>query len=232
MRNATDILLYIVTSVLSSICVMVAWQRLPVHSEEVPVLSGLAPDQGRTLLEARGLRLVIDGEHEDLTQSPGTLTLQRPLAGSQLGRGDEVHAELVRAPSARHVPPVEGHPLDAAREALTGAGLRLGRVVEVPSATVAKGNVVRSLAPAGSELPPDSAVDVEISIGAPLAAVPQLVGKSLSRAKDLAAKAGFAVGVVKYGSNDDYDQGVVISQSPASDMTAAPGTKIDVTVND
>ncbi len=211
---------------------VVGWQHLSAHTVEVPLLGGLSAEQGRGLLEARGLRLVLDGEREDLTQTPGALTQQRPLPGSQLEHGDEVHAMLVRAPSARHVPTIDGQTTDAARAALVAVGLRLGRVVETQSASVAKGNIVRSLAPAGSELPPDTAVDVEVSTGSPLAPVPQLVGKSLSRAKDLATKAGFVVGVVHYGSNDDYDQGVVISQTPTSDTTAAPGTKIDLTVND
>jgi len=37
---------------------------------------------------------------------------------------------------------------------------------------------------------------------------------------------------VKYGSNDDFDTGVVIKQDPAANAPATPGSKVDLTVND
>ena len=45
-------------------------------------------------------------------------------------------------------------------------------------------------------------------------------------------KAGFAVGSTRYGSHDDYDSGVVISQNPVAGAQATPGVKIDLVIND
>jgi beta-lactam-binding protein with PASTA domain len=59
-----------------------------------------------------------------------------------------------------------------------------------------------------------------------------VIGKSRSGAKEVLEKAGFVVGTLRVGSSDDYDTGVVIRQNPAANSTAAPGSKIDLTIND
>ena len=47
-----------------------------------------------------------------------------------------------------------------------------------------------------------------------------------------ALAAGFAVGATRYGSNDDFEQGIVIRQNPAAGSQASPGVKIDLVIND
>ncbi|MGZ3406157.1 MAG: PASTA domain-containing protein [Polyangia bacterium] len=75
-------------------------------------------------------------------------------------------------------------------------------------------------------------MDLQLSAGPAAQAVPSVVGKSKSGAKDVLEKAGFTVGTLRVGSNDDYDSGVVIRQQPPANTQAAPGTKIDLTIND
>jgi serine/threonine-protein kinase len=206
--------------------------RLPVNAVEVPPVVTLSPEQARALLEPRGLLLVIDGEREDDRVSAGMVSEQRPLGGSRLRRGDEVHASLARAVTMKHVPNLAGLTGDAARAALAQAGLRAGNVADALSDTVARGLVTSSTPPSGAEVRPDALVDFSISAGPLTAAVPSVIGKRLSAAKDLLEKAGFAVGGTKYGSNDDYEQGIVIKQNPAGGVQATPGVKIDLVIND
>jgi serine/threonine-protein kinase len=205
---------------------------LPVQTVEVPPLGGLSTEQARGLLEPRGLLLVLDGERADDKVPPGTVSAQRPLGGSRLKRGDQVYAQLARAGEPLHVPKLAGMTLDAAKEALGQAKLRLGRTVEAPSDQVTKGLVAASDPAAGSEAKPDTVVDVTVSAGPATQPVPSVVGKSRSTARSLLEKAGFAVGATRYGSNDDYEQGVVIGQNPPAGSQASPGVKIDLTIND
>ena len=86
--------------------------RLPVHAVDVPSLSGLTPEQARGLLEPRGLLLILDEERPDERAAPGTLIDQRPLAGSRLRRGEDVHAAVAEAV---RVPKVVGMTVDAAQ---------------------------------------------------------------------------------------------------------------------
>jgi serine/threonine-protein kinase len=206
--------------------------RLPVHAVDVPSLTGLTPDQARGLLEPRGLLLILDEERADDRAPPGTLVDQRPLAGSRLRRGEDVHAAVAKAAAPSKVPKVAALTVDAARDLLEQAKLKVGAVTEAPSATLAKGQIIGSSPQAGAEVRADSAVDLQVSAGPSAQPVPSVLGKSRSTAKALLEKAGFAVGSLKYGSNDDYDSGVVIRQDPAANAPAAPGSKVDLTIND
>jgi serine/threonine-protein kinase len=205
---------------------------LPVSTVEVPPLSGLSTEQSRGLLEPRGLLLVIDGERTDDRVAPGTVAEQHPLGGSRLKRGDAVHAQLARAPDPTHIPKLVGMTVDAARDALAAIKLKVGRVVEQPSDAQARGLVTESAPAAGADARPDTLVDLMVSAGPATQPVPSVIGKRMATAKGLLEKAGFAVGSTKYGSNDDYDQGVVISQNPPAGSQASPGVKIDLTIND
>ncbi|HUS63037.1 MAG TPA: PASTA domain-containing protein, partial [Kofleriaceae bacterium] len=102
--------------------------RLPVTAAEVPPLVGLSPEQARGLLEPRGLLLAIDGEVATSAVPAGSLAEQRPLGGSRLRRGDEVHATLARAAAPLAVPTVAGMTVDAAKEAIGKLKLKVGRV--------------------------------------------------------------------------------------------------------
>jgi serine/threonine-protein kinase len=206
--------------------------RLPVPAVDVPSLTGLTAEQARGLLEPRGLLLILDEERQDATAPPGTLMDQRPLAGSRLRRGEDVHAVVARAMALVKVPKLAGLTVDAARDLLEQQKLKIGSVAEASSATLPKGQIIASTPAAGAEAKPDATIDLQVSAGPAAQPVPSVVGKSRSGAKALLEKSGFAVGAVKYGSNDDYDSGVVIRQDPAANAQAAPGSKVDLTIND
>ncbi len=203
--------------------------RLPVHAVDVPSLSGLTPEQARGLLEPRGLLLILDEERPDERAAPGTLVDQRPLAGSRLRRGEDVHAAVAKAV---RVPKLVGMTVDAARDALEQLKMKAGAVTEVSSATAPKGQVLTQAPTAGAEARADATVDLQVSSGPAAQPVPSVIGKSRSGAKDALEKAGFAVGTLHVGSNDDYDSGIVIRQQPAANTQAPPGTKVDLTIND
>jgi serine/threonine-protein kinase len=206
--------------------------RLPVNAVEVPPLVGLSAEQARGLLEPRGLLLVIDGERADATVPPGVLLEQRPLGGSRLRRGDEVHSSLSKVQPMAHVPNVVGMTPEQAKEALEKAHLKPGPVTPGASATVAQGQVAATTPAVGAETPAETAVALTVSAGPETKAVPSVIGKRLSVAKGVLEKEGFAVGSTRYGSNDDYEQGQVIKQNPPAGAQASAGVKIDLVIND
>jgi serine/threonine-protein kinase len=206
--------------------------RLPVDAVEVPPIAGLSPEQARGLLEPRGLLLVLDAEKLDDKVAPGSLCDQSPLGGSRLHRGDLVHATLAKAGGPHLVPKLVGLTVDAARDQLAQAKLSVGKVTDAPSDTVPRGQVAASSPEAGADVKAESAVDLTLSTGPSTQPVPSVIGKRLSKAKELLEKAGFAVGATKYGSNDDYEQGIVIGENPPAGSQASPGVKIDLTIND
>jgi serine/threonine-protein kinase len=105
-------------------------------------------------------------------------------------------------------------------------------VTEVSNTTVPKGQVLTQAPSAGAESRSDGTVDLQVSGGPAAQPIPSVIGKSKSGARELLEKAGFAVGTLHVGSNDDYDTGIVIRQQPAANTQAPPGTKVDLTIND
>jgi beta-lactam-binding protein with PASTA domain len=228
------VLVAMVTAGTYLVMYFVVGPRLPVTTSEVPSLAGLNVDQARALLEPRALVLVLDGERPVDKVAVGSLTHQTPLAGSRLHRGGEVHA-FVATTAPPKVPKLAGMTAAEAQNELGDVKLRPGKITEEASSAVLRGQVVSSSPPEGTVLKPDAPVDLVVSSGpsAPsTTSVPSVVGKKLVKARELLEQAGFAVGATRYGSNDDYDQGVVIRQSPSGNGAASPGAKVDLVIND
>ena len=61
--------------------------------------------------------------------------------------------------------------------------------------------------------------------------VPKVTGRGLGVAKQAITSAGLTIGEVKYGRNEDVDEGIVMRQTPAAATKAAAGSKVDLLVN-
>lgn len=213
---------------------------LAVQHVDVPQLMGLLPDQARGLTEPLGLSLIIDGQREPDGDKPGTgnvptagtLFDQRPLQGSRLRRGSEVHATLALPITKVAVPGLAGQPLAAAQKALSEAGLRPGTVSEVLNPGIAPGAVVGSDPPAGAQLRRGEAVALQVSKASEQVAVPSLRGKGLGSARQLLEQAGLSLGDVRKGSDDNAGDGVILRQDPPAGTAVAKGHKVNIVVND
>ena len=54
----------------------------------------------------------------------------------------------------------------------------------------------------------------------------------MTRAKKTLEDAGFKVGTTRTGSSDNFDEAVIIKQEPAADTPAAPGSPVNLVVNE
>lgn len=201
---------------------------------DVPQIVGLTPDQARGLAEPLGLFLVIDGQRESDSDkiAVGSVMEQRPLQGSRLKKGGEVHATLALPVSKVAVPGIVGQPLAAAQKALADLGLKAGTVTEVPNPTVPIGAIIASEPPSGTQLRKGESVSLQVSKGGEQAQVPNLRGRSLGAARKALEQAGLVLGDVRKGSDDNAADGAILKQDPAPGAAVAKGAKVDVTVND
>lgn len=208
--------------------------HLSTQAVEVPQVVGLTVEQGRALTEPLGLMLVLDGEKESDSDrlAPGSLFDQRPMKGSRILRGGEVHASVATAPQLLVIPGLGGQALDAAKRQLQQAGLRVGNVSEVPSPTVALGMIIATVPAAGEKLRRGEPVDLQVSKGGEQVPVPSLRGKSTGGAKAALEQVGLVLGGVRKGSDDNAADGVVLSQSPAANTPVLKGQKVDIVIND
>jgi beta-lactam-binding protein with PASTA domain len=198
---------------------------------EVPSVLGMKPEQARDVLQARDLTLSLAGERPDPKVLPGTVSVQAPLPGTQAPRGTGVQATIASA-SAGAVPNLIGARGEDALRQLAAAGLQVGERKATASTTIPAGSVVQTEPPAGAPVAPGSTVSLVLSSGSPATTVPKVTGMRLSKARKALEDAGFRVGRIRIGSNDDKMGGVILKQEPPDGTATAPGTEIDLVVNE
>jgi len=198
---------------------------------EVPSVLGLPAQSARALIESRGLMFVVGEEREDAKAPAGNIVAQRPMEGSRIERGQAVDVSVAKAPALIKAPGLVGMTLSEAKLRVETAKLALGKVVEENSPEAKAGNVISQSWAEGSEIKVGTAVDLVVSKGVGTIAVPSVVGRSLSKAKDELQKAGFTVGNLKSRSDEDHSDGLILEQTPAAGQQAPKGSPVDLVVN-
>lgn len=199
---------------------------------EVPSINGVSVEQARDLLRARDLLLTLQAERPDPIIPAGKIAGQVPLAGSRTPRGAAIQAFVSAGASAVAIPVLAGARPEDAVEQLRNHKLAPGHRREEASDTVAAGLVIGTEPPAGRSVAPDAEVTLIISTGRVLKAVPKVLGFRLGKAQKTLEAAGFKLGTTRTGSSDYYDEEVVIKQDPADSAMAAPGSAVNLVVNE
>ena len=168
----------------------------------------------------------------DSDQPPGTALGTYPAAGSKVAKPAPgapraaVAVAVAREPVIA-VPDVTSLAPFPAVNALSQAGFQVTAVYQ-PSDSVAKGSVIGTDPPAGTQLKNGSPVNLLISTGTAGVDVPNVVGQAKAAAEAALTGAGF--GVTETIVNGGPTQtGLVISQSPSSGQ-APKGSAVAITI--
>ncbi len=146
---------------------------------EVPSVVGAQYDAAKAQLEGLGFTVIPKYKTTDAAAA-GTVLAQDPVEGTKLANRAPVTLTVAKKPTSVAVPSLTGMTLADAQAALTSAGLKIGTQGEAPDATVEVGHIVSSNPVAGTLVPKGSFVDVVVSTGPELVAVPDLVSGCLS----------------------------------------------------
>ncbi len=128
------------------------------------------------------------------------------------------------------IPVLTGVPEEQAFETLQDMDLKV-RTVRESSNEIGTGLVIRTDPPSGSNVEPRSVVDVVVSAGPEKFGVPNVIGENVDVARAQIEAQGFFVGAREYVETEDFDENVVIAQSPDGGTTAAPGATVDLIVS-
>jgi len=193
----------------------------------VPDVVGMRAEAADELLSARKLRLVVRERRADPAVAVGSVIEQNPLAQSRVTSGGEVAVVLSTGPAQRTVPNIVGQALEAAQKLLEEAGLKPGALTE---GDTGEPNTVTAVSPAvGAVVEPGSAV--ALTVARPKVAVPKLLNKRMSLAREALEKAGLVVGDVSEIYNSRRRGNVVLTQDPEGGAKVAPGTKVNLVIN-
>lgn len=193
----------------------------------VPDLKGKTVAEATTSLENMQLILGQQDAKADDNAPKGTIISQDPAAGENIEQGQAVNITVSSGKEQTTVPDlVDLARVDDARIALTDARLILGKQTEVDS-DKAEGAIVSQSVPANSTVDVGTRVDVEISSGK--VAVPDVVNKTKTQARNDLINAGFQVQVT-YEATDAAAPGTVLAQTPTAKSLAKKGTTVTITV--
>lgn len=232
--TASVILTSFTTALVTAVATVLLMQRLAVAPAEqrvpVPDLTGLTQQDALTNLQARGLTLRIGGRKVSRDKPADTVLSQSLLAGTKVDPGTTVTVVIAdEAPPS--VPDVRHRTTGEATLLLEQAGYKIAFGEPVPHDSIPKGKIISQVPAAETPLEAGRTVTVLLSDGPRLGEVPRLLGQSVNRAKKAIEDAGFAVGTIQWDYDPDWGPYAVLRQTPGPGEQAAPGTAINMVVN-
>ena len=195
-----------------------------------PDLIGQTFEQAQTTIAATELRLETGESIFSETVPAGVIVSTDPEPGGGIKPDGTISASVSQGPERYLVPDVKGETPEVASTAITGANLALGGRTEAFDNNVPEGLVAKTDPKIGSELKPDTRVDLIISKGPKPVNVPKVVGTRIKAANDTLTALGLEV-----NRSDSYSESVdknkVISVKPKAGTTVNSGSTVDVVVS-
>ncbi len=156
----------------------------------------------------------------------GTVLALAKGTPAQVTKGGDVALVVSSGPEPRTIPDgLVGKPVDQATATLKGLGLTV-KTSEDFSDAIAKGNVISVTPGVGAQAEKGSSVQLVVSKGPPLVAVPDVKGLSVDDAAAKLEAAGFTVSDVKGSPRKD-----VTSTDPPAGTMVKPGSDIVLTTS-
>ena len=127
------------------------------------------------------------------------------------------------------VPLVQGLPVAKAEQEISAAHLR-STVVDQPSASVAKGDVISTNPAQGNNVKANTLVTLFVSSGPKAVSVPDVVNQQVSAAQSTLTSAGLNVKQVT-DATSTAPQGQVTRESPVAGTSVSPGSTVTIYVS-
>ncbi len=193
---------------------------------KVPGVVGQMEANALSALQAAGFTPV---PTQVTTNQPlGIVISQSPGPGAEAKKGANVQIAVSVGPGVAQVPGgLAGRPVATAKRLLVKAGFNPIEST-TPSTTVPAGRVIATTQPAGTTLPKNSTVGLEVSSGPAQVTVLGVVGRTGADATSLLTAAGFHVTTTETASA--MPVGTVLAEAPAGGTPAALGSTVVLTL--
>ncbi len=217
-----------IINVCASVAIVVSLGPEPVLVPDVVGLSQAGAEAG---IIGVGLFVGEVSEVFNATVPAGVVISQEPVSGTEVLTGSTVALVVSKGPQPVYVPNVVGMMQANAAAAISGAGLTVGVVTEVYSATIPAGRVISQTPDAGTQALPGSAVALVVSKGPEPVEVPDVVGQTPANAEAAVIAAGLTLGTVTEAYSATIPAGVVCSQNPIPGTPVPPGSAVALVVS-
>ena len=152
-----------------------------------------------------------------------------PAAGTPTERGSTVTLVLSSGPEQVTVPDVQGEDVEDARSTLQAAGLA-ANATEQEDLEAQPGTVLAQSPAPGTAVDKGSTVALTVAVEPAEVTVPEVIGRTSSRAIDILTAAGLVPNQVTEPVGDERDDGRVIAQAPEAGGTAERDSRVTITV--
>lgn len=195
---------------------------------ELPELVGLETDRARERVTALGLTYEASSEVYHAQAAAGLVLAQSPLPGQLARPGAPVRVTVSLGPQRVTVPDVRGLSERQARIIIEQLGFTTTIVSQ--DAPVRSGQVLRTAPAAGTELAVPTEVELIVSRGFDVAAVPDLLGRHAEDVEDILDELGLRLGVVSFDETSIDAPGRVIGQTPPAGYNLRSGGRVAIQV--
>ncbi|WP_155057115.1 Stk1 family PASTA domain-containing Ser/Thr kinase [Streptomyces blattellae] len=196
----------------------------------IPSVINLSLDEAKEKLEGDDYQLVVKTETRESPDAPNTVLEQDPVPGQEVEKGSTITLTISKAEEKATVPDVTGQSCDAAKAQMDANNLT-GNCVDVETADPnLVGKVINTTPAAGSSVDKDSTIQINIGKAQQQTAVPNVVGGTVSQARQTLQAQGFTNIQFANGS-DQSDTAIVTAQDPGANTPVGDpaGTTITLT---
>ncbi len=193
----------------------------------VPEVVGLDRELAVQRLEERGFEVEVEQE-ASAEFDAGKIARQEPRGGTEVAKGQTVTIWESTGPPKTTVPALVGLTYNEALDALNGRELDAKRTEVFSNRPV--GEVVAQNPKPNTTVREGSVVTLQVSKGAELVTVPDVLQQSRSSAQGELQEAGFKVRVQEAPS-DDVEAGLVSEQDPEPGVEAQKGSTVTIVLS-
>lgn len=199
---------------------------------EAPNIVGMSVDDASELLKQSGVSLETIETRYDERAAKGIILMQKPESNIKIKVPGKIQVVVSDGQELVKVPDLTAMSLREAQNKLKDYSLTSRTTYEFNSQML-KGYVIRQSPSADSMVAINTEIEIFVSNGAEpnKIKVPNLVGMSEKRAKDVLKEKNLSVGDLKYDEDRSKPDGVVLSQSMVPNSEVDNSTPINIVVN-
>ncbi len=194
----------------------------------VPDVQGADGGDATAQIEVLGLLVSIVEDSSD-SVAVGHVISQAPSGGVGVKAGSTVTLTISKGKQTGTVPNITKMDITNAQNTLIAAGLVLGSETQANDAAPV-GQVISQDPAAGTILPQGGFVNVVVSKGPVSVSVPSVVNMTRSNAEAQITNAGLVANTQETAVTDPAQDGIVVSQDPASGSSRPQGSTVTIVV--
>ena len=189
----------------------------------VPDVSGMSEDEAQGKLTDAGFNPTSEFQYDD-NVAEGNVISTTPAANSKAAKDTQIKMIVSKGAQKKTVPDVRGKSEADARSEIQAAGLTVGSTSTQHDDSVAKGNVISQSVTPGKKVSAGTAVNLVLSSGSDKVSIQNFAGKDEEELLSWASQNGLNASKQKDEYSSNYEEGTIISMSPASGSVSKGST--------